>query len=214
MTSNTERRDFLKLGAASLAVAGLAGGAAMTLSASEAAAQSASDSLLREVLNRGKLLCGTGSTNAPWHFENDAGELVGMDITMGRILAKALFDDADAVEFVLQDPAQRIPNVTTGKVDIAIQFRFEPVVHDGIFDCACQRRLDRCAGHFSLFAGADHPDGGFIHAMLRHGSGGDGSENNRCEKRFHKVASDVVICWPSNGTSRFTVPNFLNGVDS
>ncbi len=122
MTSNTERRDFLKLGAAGLAVAGLAGGAALSLSAQEAAAQSASDSRLREVLNRGKLLCGTGSTNAPWHFENDAGELVGMDITMGRILAKALFDDAQAVEFVLEDPAQRIPNVTTGKVDIAIQF--------------------------------------------------------------------------------------------
>lgn len=122
MTSNTERRDFLKMSAAGLAVAGLAGGAAATLSAREAAAQSASDSLLREVLNRGKLICGTGSTNAPWHFENDAGELVGMDITMGRILAKALFDDAEAVEFVLEDPAQRIPNVTTGKIDIAIQF--------------------------------------------------------------------------------------------
>ncbi len=36
---------------------------------------------------------------------------------MGRILAKALFDDENAVEFVLQDPAQRIPNVNTGKVD-------------------------------------------------------------------------------------------------
>lgn len=122
MTSNTERRDFLKFGAAGLAVAGLAGAAGVTLSAQEAAAQSASDSRLREVLNRGKLLCGTGSTNAPWHFENDAGELVGMDITMGHILAKALFDDENAVEFVLEDPAQRIPNVTTGKVDIAIQF--------------------------------------------------------------------------------------------
>ena len=122
MTSNTERRDFLKLGAAGLAVAGLAGASAVTMSAKEAAAQSASDSLLRTVLNRGKLLCGTGSTNAPWHFENDAGELVGMDITMGRILAKALFDDPEAVEFVLEDPAQRIPNITTGKVDIVVQF--------------------------------------------------------------------------------------------
>lgn len=122
MTDHAQRRDFLKIGATGLAVAALAGGAAATLPAREAAAQSAADSRLREVLNRGKLLCGTGSTNAPWHFENDAGELVGMDITMGRILAKALFDDPDAVEFVLQDPAQRIPNVTTGKVDIVIQF--------------------------------------------------------------------------------------------
>ncbi|WP_292588780.1 transporter substrate-binding domain-containing protein, partial [Mesorhizobium sp.] len=72
--------------------------------------------------DRGKLIVGTGSTNAPWHFENDAGELVGMDITMGRILAKGLFDDPTKVEFVTQDPAQRIPNVTTNKVDITIQF--------------------------------------------------------------------------------------------
>jgi polar amino acid transport system substrate-binding protein len=45
-----------------------------------------------------------------------------MDITMGRILAKGLFDDTTKVEFVMQDPAQRIPNVTTNKVDISIQF--------------------------------------------------------------------------------------------
>src|SRR5690606_31950567 len=72
--------------------------------------------------DRGRVLVGTGSTNAPWHFEDEAGKLVGMDITMGRILAKALFDDENAVEFVLQDPAQRIPNLNTGKVDVVIQF--------------------------------------------------------------------------------------------
>ncbi len=78
--------------------------------------------MLRTVLDRGKLLVGTGSTNAPWHFENDKGELVGMDIAMARILAKGLFDDDSKVEFVQEDPAQRIPNLTTGKVDIVIQF--------------------------------------------------------------------------------------------
>ncbi len=67
-------------------------------------------------------MVGTGSTNAPWHFENDKGELVGMDIAMAKILAKGLFDDDSKVEFVQEDPAQRIPNVTTGKVDIVIQF--------------------------------------------------------------------------------------------
>ena len=41
---------------------------------------------------------------------------------MARILAKGLFDDARKVEFVKQDPAARIPNITTGKVDIVIQF--------------------------------------------------------------------------------------------
>ncbi len=68
------------------------------------------------------MLVGTGSTNAPWHFENEKGELVGMDIAMARILAQGLFEDPSKVEFVRQDPAQRIPNINTGKVDIVIQF--------------------------------------------------------------------------------------------
>jgi polar amino acid transport system substrate-binding protein len=45
-----------------------------------------------------------------------------MDIAMAQILAKGLFDDPTKVEYVRQDPAARIPNVNTGKVDITIQF--------------------------------------------------------------------------------------------
>jgi polar amino acid transport system substrate-binding protein len=121
MSDNSQRRDFLKLGMGGVAIAGAAA-SMLAVSGKQAAAQAASDSLLRTVIDRGHLIVGTGSTNAPWHFENDAGELVGMDITMGRILAKGLFDDATKVEFVKQDPAQRVPNVVTGKVDISIQF--------------------------------------------------------------------------------------------
>jgi polar amino acid transport system substrate-binding protein len=79
-------------------------------------------SQLRTVLDRGKLIVGTGSTNAPWHFEDDKGQLTGMDIAMGRILAKGLFDDDKKIEFVIQDSAARIPNTISGKVDITIQF--------------------------------------------------------------------------------------------
>ncbi len=121
-TRTEQRRHFLKLGAG-----GLAGGAALVaagaaMHAKEAAAQSAEGSLLRTVLDRGYVIVGTGSTNAPWHFEDEAGNLVGMDIAMARILALGLFDDENAIEFVRQDPAARIPNITTGKTDIAIQF--------------------------------------------------------------------------------------------
>src|SRR5919107_1839338 len=116
------RRDFLKLGTAGVAAAGIIGAAAATLAPEKAAAQAANGSLLRTVLDRGRLLVGTGSTNAPWHFENEKGELVGMDIAMARILAKGLFDDEGKIEFVRQDPAARIPNIATGKVDITIQF--------------------------------------------------------------------------------------------
>ncbi len=112
------RREFLRT-----AGLGLAGAAALTAASAErAAAQSAGESRLRTVLNRGRLIVGTGSTNAPWHFEDERGQLTGMDITMGKILARGLFDDETKIEFVRQDPAQRIPNINAGRVDVVIQF--------------------------------------------------------------------------------------------
>ncbi|MBX6320214.1 MAG: transporter substrate-binding domain-containing protein [Rhodospirillaceae bacterium] len=116
---SSDRRAFLTAGAAGL-VGG--GAAAAVLTPQQAYAQAPGDSLLRTVLDRGKLIVGTGSTNAPWHFEDEQGNLVGMDIAMAQILANGLFDDPTKVEFVRQEPDARIPNVTTGKVDITIQF--------------------------------------------------------------------------------------------
>src|ERR1700687_3813849 len=88
------RRDFLKFGAVAAGAAALAAARAR-----EAAAQAAATSTLRTVLDRGKLIVGTGSTNAPWHFEDEKGNLVGMDIAMGQILAKGLFADPTKIEF-------------------------------------------------------------------------------------------------------------------
>src|SRR3954452_1460963 len=113
------------IGAGSVGIAGglIAAAAGASLIDPKAAyAQAAGDSQLRTVLDRGHLIVGTGSTNAPRHFEDDAGKLTAMDIAMARILAKGLFDDETKVEFVLQAPAERIPNVISGKVDITIQF--------------------------------------------------------------------------------------------
>jgi polar amino acid transport system substrate-binding protein len=125
MSKSQNRRDVLKLGglgAAAGVLSGLGAGAAGLLSPAQAYAQATPTSLLRTVLDRKKLIVGTGSTNAPWHFEDEKGQLVGMDIAMARILSQGLFDDPAKVEFVKQDPASRIPNITTGKVDIVIQF--------------------------------------------------------------------------------------------
>ena len=125
MSKSHDRRDVLKLGglgAAAGVLSGLGAGAASLLTPAQAYAQAAPTSLLRTVLDRKKLIVGTGSTNAPWHFEDEKGQLVGMDITMARILSQGLFDDPNKIEFVKQDPAARIPNITTGKVDIVIQF--------------------------------------------------------------------------------------------
>lgn len=79
-------------------------------------------SKLQEVLERGYLIVGTGSTNVPWHSINADGEYEGFDIEMGRILAMGLFNDPKKVKFVEQASDQRIPNTLANKVDITFQF--------------------------------------------------------------------------------------------
>lgn len=79
-------------------------------------------SKLDEILARGHLIVGTGSTNAPWHFKDESGNLVGFDIDMAHLVAKGLFNDPNKIEFVEQSSDARIPNVTTDKVDITCQF--------------------------------------------------------------------------------------------
>ena len=95
----------------------LLGWAALMLAASPAAADK-----LDDVLARGRLIVGTGSTNPPWHFRDEAGNLAGFDVDVAKIVAKGLFDDPEKVEFVIQASDARIPNIVTDKVDITCQF--------------------------------------------------------------------------------------------
>jgi len=125
------RRGLLRGGA----MAGAAGAAALGLPAARALAlDNVSDSRLKTVQDRGKLLVGTGATNPPWHFEDDSGKLVGMDIDMAKHIAVGIFgieedpkgDDDEYVrsliEFTVQEPNQRIPNLLGDKVDVVVQF--------------------------------------------------------------------------------------------
>ncbi|KIH83682.1 transporter substrate-binding domain-containing protein [Pseudomonas batumici] len=92
------------------------------LAASAAVAAQAADSKLDSVLKRGHLVVGTGSTNAPWHFQGADGKLQGFDIDIGGMIAKGLFNDPSKVEYVVQSSDARIPNLLTDKVDISCQF--------------------------------------------------------------------------------------------
>ena len=119
------RRTFLGktlgVGATALAYLGLRSDVASAASRPVSRAQ-AGESLLYTVLNRGKVIVGTGSGNPPWHFEDEAGNLEGFDIEMAKILAKGLFDDPEAVEFVRQKSDARVPNLQANKVDVVFQF--------------------------------------------------------------------------------------------
>jgi polar amino acid transport system substrate-binding protein len=94
---------------------------AITLTTSFAATAQ-EKSKLDEVLARGHLIVGTGSTNAPWHFKDENGNLNGFDIDIAKIIAKGLFNDPEKIEFVQQASDARIPNVVTDKVDVTCQF--------------------------------------------------------------------------------------------
>lgn len=94
--------------------------ALVTLATAPAMAQEGAK--LKEVLDRGYLILGTGSTNPPWHFMDAQNQLSGFDVDMGRLVAKALFGDPDKIEYVQQSGDARIPNLATGKVDLTCQF--------------------------------------------------------------------------------------------
>jgi polar amino acid transport system substrate-binding protein len=108
--------------------------AAVGVPSYRALAQEAGDSLLGQVLDRGTVRVGTGSTNPPWHFEDENGNLVGFDIEMAKLLAGGLFglepeqilaDDEQVrsyIEFVVHESDARIPDLLADKVDINFQF--------------------------------------------------------------------------------------------
>lgn len=116
------RRGVLGLSAAGAAIGGVAATGLGLLAPKQALAQASGANRLQTVLDRGHLIVGTGSTNPPWHFEDETGAMVGMDIDLARLIAKGLFDDPEKVEFVLQGTDARIPSLITDKVDIVCQY--------------------------------------------------------------------------------------------
>lgn len=77
---------------------------------------------LEDILQRGKLIVGTGVGNPPWHFRDEKGEMAGFDVDVAKIVAKGLFGDDTKIEYVNQASDARIPNIVTDKVDITCQF--------------------------------------------------------------------------------------------
>ena len=83
--------------------------------------QAQEKSRLDEVLERGKLIVGVTSEAPPFGFVNEKGELVGFDIDIARLIAKATFGDPNKIELFKQGFAARWPNVQNGTIDFGIQ---------------------------------------------------------------------------------------------
>jgi len=74
----------------------------------------------QEILDRGYIKIGVTNGFPPFGFK-EKGELKGFDIDMGKVLAFELFGDHTKVEFVVEAPAARVPNLLNDRVDVVIQ---------------------------------------------------------------------------------------------
>jgi polar amino acid transport system substrate-binding protein len=95
------------------------GAAAAVIIVAAAMAPAKADKL-QDILNRGHLIIGTSSTNPPFGFKNEKGELQGFDIDVSRLMAEALFDDPNKVKFELISLEARWSALQTDKVDAIV----------------------------------------------------------------------------------------------
>ncbi|UPT94820.1 transporter substrate-binding domain-containing protein [Bradyrhizobium barranii subsp. apii] len=102
MTTRFNRRHMLALGAGAIASPFVLSRAAYAVTPSEIKA-------------RGKVLIGIQGDNPPWAFVNSTGKQEGLDADLSELFAKEL---GVAAEFMPLAVANRIPALTSGRVDI------------------------------------------------------------------------------------------------
>lgn len=106
----------------------------------------ASTDTLADVMERGKLLCGTGPGASPgFAFIQEDGSWEGFNVDFCKVFAAAVFGDSEAVEPVVTTSTTRFPILQSGDVDVlsnnttwtfsrdtALGFNFVPTVfYDG-----------------------------------------------------------------------------------
>src|SRR5918994_5548993 len=77
-------------------------------------------SKLDEVRARGRLIVGVTSEAPPFGYIDEKGELVGFDIDVAKLMAKAVFGDESKIELLKQGFAARWPNTQNGTIDFGI----------------------------------------------------------------------------------------------
>ncbi|MFB0841070.1 transporter substrate-binding domain-containing protein [Paenibacillus oleatilyticus] len=75
---------------------------------------------LQKIKDRGKLIVGVFSDKPPFGFTDEKGKLVGFDNDLARRFAKDLLGDESKIEFVVVEPASRIPFLQSDKVDLIV----------------------------------------------------------------------------------------------
>jgi len=81
-------------------------------------APAAGESRLQIVKDRGKVVCGGRTDLLGFGYLDASGRNIGFDIDLCRAVAVAVFNDAEAVEFVPLTAAERGPALQTAEVDM------------------------------------------------------------------------------------------------
>jgi polar amino acid transport system substrate-binding protein len=125
MTRPRLRSTTRAIGTATL-IAVLVAATVMLVAATVGTGAAQEKSRLNVVLERGKLIVAILVGSPPYGFRDEKGELVGFDLDLARLFAKALFNDPNKVEFVSVDGSGRWPAVTSGRADFGMNTSVYP----------------------------------------------------------------------------------------
>lgn len=76
--------------------------------------------LPENIKEAGKIVIGVKADFAPFGYVDEKGNNVGYDLEIGKKLAEYAFGDPNAVEFKIVTSSNRIPYLTSGKVDLLL----------------------------------------------------------------------------------------------
>jgi general L-amino acid transport system substrate-binding protein len=91
----------------------------------------AAGSLLDSVIAAGSLRCGTRDALPGFAVLNDAGEHVGFDSDFCRVIAAAVLGDANAVEMIDLETADRFTALQSGAIDVLVRNTTWTATRDG-----------------------------------------------------------------------------------
>ena len=74
--------------------------------------------LLDTVKERGYLVCGVNAGLPGFASEDEEGNWSGLDVDFCRAVSAAVFGDADKVEYIGLNSAQRFPTLASGSIDV------------------------------------------------------------------------------------------------
>ncbi len=103
---------------------------------------SGSDSAAAKILSRGKLRVGVREDDKPFGYIDSNGQTVGFDIDLARELARRWLGSADALELVKVSPADRIPRLAAGEVDLLMAAMSNQRERDALIDFSQTYYLD------------------------------------------------------------------------